>query len=296
MSRARLLVLAIIAAAVFGAGWLLLGGRAGDADEAQMADNAILGEARRGGVRLELPDAVGEIDISEARTEDALLVLIDPGHGGRDGGARGASGRNNEKALTLAMAEELRDRLADAGRVRVALTRTGDDTLTLDQRPAIARAIGADLFVSIHMDAAPNAEATGVTIYSLSDVASTVEAARLADAERERVGAVVSDADAPVEFILTDLALRDQMAASAAFARRLLRFAEESGDVPLRPTPHQFANFYVLRFAQTPGVLVEAGYVTNTADEARLSTKEGRAPLVEALARAIEADLATRGL
>lgn len=250
------------------------------------------GEAGEGGVTIALREAGGPVRISEARQPGQPIVLIDPGHGGEDGGAVSPSGVR-EKDLTLAFAEELRDMLVERGRVRVALTRDRDLTVNLDQRPQIARAIGADLFVSIHMDSAPNPEATGVTIYSLSDVASTKEAAALAEAERERVGPVTSDGDSAVEALLTDLALRDQMSASAAFARRFLRRADDG--VPLRPTPHQFADFVVLRGAQTPGALVEAGYLTNETDAARLTSAEGRRPLVVALAEAIEADLAARG-
>ncbi|MBW0144532.1 N-acetylmuramoyl-L-alanine amidase family protein [Sphingomicrobium clamense] len=252
----------------------------------------IEGEAGEGGVTINLREAGGPVRISEARVPGQPMVLIDPGHGGEDGGAVSPGGVR-EKDLTLAFAEELRDLLVERGRVRVALTRDKDATVNLEQRPQIARAIGADLFVSIHMDSAPNPEATGVTIYSLSDVASTKEAAALAAAERERVGPVTSGGEGAVEHLLTDLALRDQMSASAAFARRFLRRAGEG--VPLRPTPHQFADFVVLRGAQTPGALVEAGYLTNATDAARLSSVEGRRPLVQALAEAIEADLAARG-
>ncbi|WP_260482343.1 N-acetylmuramoyl-L-alanine amidase family protein [Sphingomicrobium flavum] len=262
----------------------------------QGADNApekaLAGEARQGGLTVSLPDAVADVEISEAAQPGQPLVLIDPGHGGRDGGAVGAGGSLIEKNLTLAMAKEVRAALVANGRVRVALTRDGDTALTLEQRALIAQKVGADLFVSIHMDSAPNPDAVGVTVYSLSDVASSQEAAALAAAEAERVGRVVTTNDDLVETLLTDLALREQMDASAAFARRVLRRAE--GNVPLRPTPQQSADFHVLRRAQTPGVLVEAGYITNEADAARLGSVEGRAPLVRALAGAIEADLAAR--
>jgi len=91
---------------------------------------------------------------------------------------------------------------------------------------------------------------------------------------------------------LADVALREQMEQSAGFAERMLRQA--SGRVELRPQPHQFAAFHVLRRSETPAVLFEAGYISNADDEAKLRTKEGRAPLVLALAQAVEADLATR--
>lgn len=265
---------------------------AGSVPRDQDRETALVGEARQGGLSMALPDAISDVPIMEAKRPGEPLVLIDPGHGGADGGAVGQSGRAIEKNLTLAMARQLRDRLAEMGRVRVALTRDDDSRLTLEQRAAIARRIGADLLVSIHMDSAPNPAAAGVTIYSLADVASTEEAASLAEAERERVGPVVSDGDDAVSALLTDLALRDQMEASARFAKRFLRRAGTG--VPLRPTPHQFANFHVLRRSQAPGVLVEAGYISNVGDEARLTSAEARAPLVAALADAIEADLAAR--
>ena len=293
MSRrlvALLLLLAALLAAALWWWWPEGGARA----ERTATERALLGEARRGGLSVELQVPIEQVAIREARLPGAPLVLIDPGHGGRDGGAPGVGG-TREKALTLALAREVQERLAARGRVRSALSRAEDATLSLDQRADLARRLDPDLFVSIHMDAAPNPEAAGVTVYSLADIASTTEAAALADAERERVGAVLSEGDEPVQFLLTDLALRDQMASSAAFARTFLRRAGTRGDaVPLRPTPHQFANFYVLRFGQAPGVLLEAGYLSNRTDEARLSTPEGRAPLADALAEAIEAHLALR--
>lgn len=254
-------------------------------------DLALVGEGRRGELSVSLPRPITDISITEASQPGQPLVLIDPGHGGRDGGAVGVDGKR-EKDLTLAMARELRDALAERGRVRIALTRDGDDTLSLEQRAEISRGLSADLYLSIHMDSAPNPDAVGVTLYSLSDIASSAEAAARAGSESERVGAVVSNADDMTAALLTDLALREQMEASADLARRVLRRAE--GSVPLRPTPLQSADFVVLRLAQAPGLLVEAGYITNAIDAERLGTAEGRAPLVEALARAIEADLATR--
>ena len=256
-------------------------------------DAALVGEARTGRLIVDLPQAVGDIRVSEARVPGRPIVLIDPGHGGRDPGATAVSGKVSEKQLTLATAFELRDLLVSRGRVRVALTREDDRYLTLEQRAAIARRLGAALFVSLHMDSAPNPLARGVTVYSLSDVASSAEAARFAAAENRAGGALSSEADGSVRALLADLALRGQMEQSAALASRLVRRA--AGPVALRPRPHQFAAFHVLRRAETPAVLVEAGYISNADDEAMLATAAGRAPLINALARAIEADVAARG-
>jgi len=253
---------------------------------------ALIGEARTGGLTLVLPDAVADVRVREARLPGRPIVLIDPGHGGRDPGAPGVSGTIREKDLTLAMANELADLLEQRGRVRVALTRENDKYLTLDQRASIARRLQAGLFLSLHMDSAPNPLAKGATVYSLSDVASSAEAARFAQAENRSGEALSSEPDDSVRALLADVALREQMEISAGLAERLLRRA--AGRVELRPRPHQFAAFHVLRRAETPAVLVEAGYISNADDEAMLMTKEGRAPLVLALAQAVEADLATR--
>ena len=252
----------------------------------EAGDDALLGEARRGGVTVALADPVRDVAISEARVPGRPIVLIDPGHGGTDPGASGLSGTVTEKELTLAFARELRDRLIEGGRVRVALTRDRDRTLSLEQRADIARRIGASLFISVHMDSAPNPLARGASVYSLSDVASDVEAARFARAENAAGGALSSEQASSVRFLLSDLALRDQMAASAALAGRLVDSSR--GRVLLRPEPHRFAAFHVLRRSEVPGVLFEAGYISNAEDEAALLTAEGRAPIVDALARAIE--------
>jgi N-acetylmuramoyl-L-alanine amidase len=256
--------------------------------------NVVVGEARRGGLTIALPMAVSDVRIREARVPGRPIVLIDPGHGGRDPGATAVSGAVVEKQLTLAMAQELADLLERRGRVRVALSRDDDHYLTLDQRAAIARRIGASLFVSLHMDSAPNPLARGATLYSLSDVASSAEAARFASTENRAGEGLSSESAGSLKSILSDLALRGQMEQSAALATRTVRRA--AGRVALRPSPHQFAAFHVLRRADTPAVLVEAGYISNVDDEAALATREGRAALVLVLAQAIEADLAARRL
>ena len=205
---------------------------------------------------------------------------------------RASRGKSRRKQLTLIFARELRDVLAKRGRVRVALTREDDRSLSLEQRAAIARKLGAGLLVSIHMDSAPNPLARGATVYSLSDVASDAEAARFAAAENAEADALTSERDDSVRFLLSDLALRDQMADSAALASRLVKAAGPG--MLLRPEPHQFAAFHILRRSEMPGVLFEAGYISNADDEAILITPEGRKPIVEALAKAIETELSLR--
>ena len=255
-------------------------------------DGAVFGEARRGGLTVELQRAIDDVKVTEAKAPGRPIVLIDPGHGGPDGGAPGVSGQVKEKQLTLTFARELRDVLAERGRVRVALTRDDDRALSLEQRAAIARQLGAGLLVSIHMDSAPNSLARGATVYSLSDVASDAEAARFAMVENAQGGALTSERDDSVRFLLSDLALRDQMEDSAALASRIVRNA--GPNMLLRPEPHRFAAFHILRRSEVPGILFEAGYISNADDEALLITPAGRKPIVTALAKAIETELSLR--
>jgi N-acetylmuramoyl-L-alanine amidase len=284
--------LAGAAASAFGAAAIavLAVGTHGGAAAAGDLSRALLGEARQGGVTVELAPAVSDVAVTQAKAPGRPIVVLDPGHGGRDPGAIAVSGTTAEKVLTLALARELRDRLADRGRVRVALTRDEDRHLTLEQRASVARRLGASLYLSLHIDSAPNPLARGATAYSLSDVASDPDAARIA--LRENAGAVSTEQDGSVRALLSDLALRDQMNASAQLAERLVR--KSRGRVLLRPEPHRFAAFHVLRSAQVPAVLFEAGYISNAEDEAMLASPEHRTKLVEALAQAIESEVALR--
>ncbi|GAA4028239.1 hypothetical protein GCM10022281_03810 [Sphingomonas rosea] len=283
----------IIRATLVGAALLLVGAALAFAWQRRsgedMLGQAVAGEARAGGLSLALNPAVANVRVTEARVPGRPLIVIDAGHGGKDPGAAGASGRALEKDVTLQLARDLRDLLAKNGRVRVALTREGDTYLTLDDRAAIARRLGADLFLAIHADSAANAQARGATFYSLSEVASDADAALLA-ARQNGEGAVASEPDGSLRALLADVAARDEMAASADFAVRLLRQAQ--GNIPLRPEPHRFAAFRVLRRSDAPAVLFEAGYMSSAADEAMLLDPAQRARIVAALARAIEAQAA----
>ena len=150
-------------------------------------------------------------------------------------------------------------------------------------------ASNAAMFISLHMDSAPNPLARGASVYSLSDVASDAEAARFA--ALENAGVDVRDSGGSVEAILSDLAMRTQMSASADLAVRLV--GKSAGRFELRPNPHRFAAFHVLRRAATPAVLFEAGYISNADDELLLRSPEHRAQVALALAQAVEADIAS---
>jgi N-acetylmuramoyl-L-alanine amidase len=255
----------------------------------------LLATGRRGGdaatdasLTVNLPPAASDRIYASPAARGRPIVVIDAGHGGRDPGATSVSGEVREKQLTLVVAQALRDELVKRGRVRVAMTRDDDRYLTLDERAAVARRLNAAMFVSIHIDSAANPLARGASVYSLSDVASDAEAAGLA--ARENAGEDQGARGGAVDMMLADLAMQSQMSASADLASRLVNKA--AGRVELRPNPHRFAAFHVLRRADTPAVLFEAGYLSNADDELLLRNPEERAKMVLALAQAIEADVA----
>lgn len=223
------------------------------------------------------------------------LVVIDAGHGGHDPGAANRAQGRQEKDITLSLALALRERLVRGGRMRVALTRGDDRFLLLQERYDIARRLGADLFISIHADAAENDAAQGATIYTLSETASDREAARLAARENRADvinGVDLGEQNSAVSSILIDLSQREAMAQSAEFARLLYR--EAAPYVPFRATWHRFASLVVLKAPDIPSVLFEAGYITSAQDVARLSSAQGRKKTAEGIARAIEIHFARR--
>lgn len=242
----------------------------------------------QGSLTLDLPPPANDRIYGAPTAQGRSIVVIDAGHGGRDPGARSVSGQVAEKDLTLALARDLRDKLVERGRVRVALTREGDQYLTLEDRAAVVRRLDAAMFVSLHMDSAANPLARGASVYSLSDVASDAEAARLA--AEQNAGTMARAGNGSVNSMLSELAMRSQMSASADLATRLVK--RSAGRFELRPEPHRFAAFHVLRRADAPAVLFEAGYLSNADDEVLLRDPKHRSEIALALAQAIEADVA----
>src|SRR6476659_263339 len=167
------------------------------------------GAASQSSLTVNLPPAATDRIYAAPQARGRPIVVIDAGHGGRDPGARSVSGETAEKDLTLALARELRDDLVRRGRVRVAMTRDDDRYLTLEDRAAVARRLDAAMFISLHMDSAPNPLARGASVYSLSDVASDPEAARFAALENQ--GVTSSAGGGSVQAILSDLVMRAQM-------------------------------------------------------------------------------------
>lgn len=238
---------------------------------------------------------IGLPDISGPSDSSLPLVVIDPGHGGHDPGAVSPYGGQQEKSLTLAIAKAVRDEILKSGRVRVALTRESDKFVVLQDRYQLARKMDADLFISIHADSAENPEASGGTVYTLSEVASDREAQRLAARENKANiinGVNLGGADANVSSILIDLTQRETMNVSADFARLLLR--EAIPNMRIRGNSHRFASFIVLKAPDMPSVLFETGYISNEADVRFLSSENGQRKVARTMANAIAVHFARR--
>ncbi|PZQ20998.1 MAG: N-acetylmuramoyl-L-alanine amidase [Sphingopyxis macrogoltabida] len=217
------------------------------------------------------------------------LVVIDAGHGGHDPGAISPHSGKREKDITLALARAIRDDLIASGRVRVALTRSDDRYLVLEERYGIARRLKADLFISVHADAAENEQANGASVYTLSEVASDREAARLA--ARENKANIINGVDlgahsSDVSSILLDLTQRETMNVASDFARLLQR--EAAGDVKFRTSAHRFASFVVLKAPDTPSVLFETGFISNKDDAEFLASAAGQKKVARGVRDAVQ--------
>lgn len=250
-------------------------------------------------VRIALPAAGAPLDLPAIYGLDdntRPLVVIDPGHGGKDPGASGFGFL--EKDIVLGLGKALRDRLVADGGVRVAMTREDDRFLVLGERPEIARRMGADLFISIHADSAGEVSGVrGATIYTLSEQASSEAAARFAERENaadEVNGVVIADQSGAVGTILIELAQRRVQEDSARFSGIIVR--EGADALSFHPQARRSAALAVLRAPDVPAVLFESGYITNPDEARRLASAEGRAAFAEAMARSIRIFLARQSV
>jgi N-acetylmuramoyl-L-alanine amidase len=210
-------------------------------------------------------------------------VVVDPGHGGRDGGANGP-GKVREKHVTLAIAREV-GRLLEAQGVDVVMTRTDDSAVALEERTAIANRVNADLFVSIHANSHKNRKVRGVETYYLN-VTDDAYSIRLAAMENRTSEEQVSD----LQLILADLATKVNTEESAALAKRVqakLMKAIQPHNPKTRDLGVKSSLFYVLLGARMPSILVETGFLSHKG-EGKLLT---RVDYQKATARAIATGL-----
>lgn len=222
------------------------------------------------------------------------LIVVDAGHGGIDTGAVGVKG-TLEKQITLDFASLLKRKLESTGLFEVRLTRDDDVFVALDSRTDFARRLAADLFVSIHADAAPQSYVRGATVYTVSERASDADAAAIAAQENRSdviAGVDLQETSDDVTDILIDLARRETKTMSHRAAESLI--GAIGARTKLNANPHRYAGFRVLRAHDVPSVLVELGYMTNRHDEALMLSEEWRDGTAEAMVGAIRGFFAPR--
>lgn len=230
------------------------------------------------------PAAARTVEDVIGKGERKLVIAIDAGHGGKDPGAIGPS-RKFEKDITLAVARELAAQVnADPG-MQAFLVRDGDVFIPLHERYQRAREAQADLFISIHADAAHNKAANGASVYVLSLRGASSEAARwLADQENaaDLVGGVELDArDKNLAAVLLDLSQNATMRVSDDVASEVLAALKGVGKAH-KPQIER-ANFVVLRSPDVPSMLVETGFISNPGEEAKLSDPAYRKRMAAAI-------------
>ncbi len=249
------------------------------------------------GLQPPLPLPATRPDVKAAKAFKPVIV-IDPGHGGHDSGAK----KNGavEKDVVLAFSKVLRDKLEKTGRYKIVLTREKDVFVELGDRVSFAERNKANLFIAVHADySGENSGARGATIYSLREsVAKALERSAkgevsenvLSGAEVEKVKKTSVDGDfAAVKKILADLAGRDLDLTSertSIFSRSVIEFMGTS--TGLRNEPDQQAGFRVLKTAQFPSVLIELAYVTNKEDAALLQSDAWRDKVADSIMTAVE--------
>jgi N-acetylmuramoyl-L-alanine amidase len=220
------------------------------------------------------------------------VVVLDPGHGGVDSGARGLHGVL-EKTLVFDFCAELKRQLDATKRYTIVMTRDGDQYVDLDDRVAIARKANASLFISVHADTlSEDADVSGSTVYTVADRASDAEAARIAARENAASGGSRQE-NPDVADILFDLRRRETRTYAHIFSRGLVDNLR--GAAKLNHNPERSAGFVVLKAPEFPSVLVELGYLSNPQDVQSLLSPEWRARAAAAMVKAIDAFFAGYG-
>ena len=199
------------------------------------------------------------------------IVVIDPGHGGKDPGAIGIN-KTFEKDINLLFAKIFKSVLSSRN-VKVKLTRTDDRYLYLRERINFAEKLKADLFISIHADASTNRNASGFSVFSLSNKASDKEAKELAQRENKSDfigGLKIRHSDPLIKDNLIKIFQRETMNESSKIAKIVIRNIKK---LSIKNRGHRNAGFVVLKSLTTPSILIELGFITNKKEEKMLNDK-----------------------
>lgn len=229
-------------------------------------------------------------------TSRAFIIAIDAGHGGQDPGSIGLRRHVREKEVVLSVAKKLQNLINAQPRMRAYLVRKGDYYISLRKRMELARAEGADLFISIHADSFKDPKASGASVYVLSEKGASNEAARWL-AERENradlVGGIrLEDKSDLLASVLLDLSQTANQTASSALAGQLIARLGEISDLHHKTVQH--ASFMVLKSPDIPSVLVELGFLSNPKGEEKLADPAYQQALAKALFAGVNGYLATR--
>jgi N-acetylmuramoyl-L-alanine amidase len=226
-------------------------------------------------------------------TERLIIIALDPGHGGEDPGATGPGG-TREKDVVLKLAHLLRERINNASvngnAMRAYLTRDADFFVPLGTRVQKARRVQADLFVSLHADAFFTPDPQGASVFALSQGGASSSAARWMAAKENKAdligGLNVKAKDATVQRALLDMSTTAQINDSLKLGSNLLGEIKRVGK--LHKAKVEQASFAVLKAPDIPSVLVEAAFISNPSEEAKLNSEEYQNQLADALMRGIE--------
>ena len=216
------------------------------------------------------------------------IVVVDPGHGGKDSGAVGIT-KILEKNITLKVALLLKKEFSKYDQFRVILTRQKDVYLKLRERTEIAKNSNADLFISLHADFNKNRRTRGISLYTLSEKASDKEAEALARRENRSdfLGKVdLSSESSEVTNILIDLTKRETLNQSSHLVNFLIK--DIKNEMNLLKRAHRFAGFTVLKSLDIPSVLIEMGYLSNKEDSKLLDSNDYQKKITSNIVQAVK--------
>jgi len=235
------------------------------------------------------PVQIAPVVVAAPPASGLLRVALDPGHGGIDPGAE--DGDLREAALMLSFARQLKEALLRTGRFEVVMTRDADVFVPLEARMTLARAAGADVFLSLHADslAEDAGTASGMTVYTLAEEVTDEAALRLAERHAQNdilAGVDLAGTEDEIAFVLLNLARRETMPRSEALAKTIVS-GFRNYELAVTSNPHRYGGFTVLKAAEVPSVLVELGFLSSEKDRERLLSEEWSARASDAVRDAL---------
>ncbi|WP_300359700.1 N-acetylmuramoyl-L-alanine amidase [Fusobacterium sp.] len=217
------------------------------------------------------------VDFSKSAQNKQYTVVIDPGHGGKDPGASGING-TREKDIALAVGKYLRDELTKD--FNVVMTRDTDEFITLTNRSKISNGVGADLFISVHINSAESSKLSGMEIFYFSKKSSPY-AERIADFENS-VGAKYGEDTNSIVQIMGQIAYNKNQEKSIKLAEKLNK--DLSARMNMKDRGIHGANFAVLRGISSPGILIELGFIRNPEDHRKMTNKTNQKIMAQKIA------------